>query len=62
MKRMGNYQWPFTLDASLDGGRTSEKWPRFLCMGSVQRAKFKGIITITGVVGLLLRVKRCRCL
>ena len=25
----------------------------FLCVGSVQRAKFKGIITITGVVGLV---------
>ena len=27
MKRMDNYQWPLTLDASLDSGRTSEKWP-----------------------------------
>ena len=26
---------------------------RFLCVGSVQWAKFKGIITITGVAGLL---------
>ena len=26
---------------------------QFLCVGSMQRAKFKGIITITGVAGLL---------
>ena len=26
MKRMGNNQWPLMFDASLDEGRTSEKW------------------------------------
>ena len=31
-------------------------------MINVQRAKFKGIITVTGVAGLLWRVKRRRCL
>ena len=27
MKRMGDYQWPLTLDASPNGERTGEKWP-----------------------------------
>ena len=31
-------------------------------MGSVQQAKFKGMITIMGVAGLLLWVKRRQCL
>ena len=35
---------------------------RFLWVGSVQPAKLNGIIIITGVAGLLLRVKRRRCL
>ena len=26
MKRVGDNQWPLMFDASLDGGRTSEKW------------------------------------
>ena len=40
MKKMGNYQWPLTLDALLDGGRTSEKWPLMMMqIGVGYRAK-----------------------
>ena len=30
MKRVGNNQWPLMFDASLEGGRISEKWPLYV--------------------------------